>query len=31
LVCASKQNRLRFIGYATNLTEGDRRGTRVEI
>jgi hypothetical protein len=31
LVWASKPSRLRFVGCATKLTEGGRRGTRVEI
>jgi hypothetical protein len=31
LVCALKLSGFRFVGCATKLTEGGRRGTRVEI
>jgi hypothetical protein len=31
VIWASKSCRLRFVGCATKLTEGGRRGTRIEI
>jgi hypothetical protein len=31
VIWASKPNRLQFVGCATKLMEGGRRGTRVEI
>jgi hypothetical protein len=31
LVWASKPSKLRFVGCATKLTKGGRRGTRIEI